>query len=102
MTQSRHIQDLADELLSEILAFLLEEPGFRASNGNTGISRCNSYCLGEFNDHNASAYGERSELDRRTWSWYVAVRPDVESGVRGWGEKGTVSLAKILELRKGF
>ncbi|KAF3387733.1 hypothetical protein F1880_000787 [Penicillium rolfsii] len=64
MTQSRHIQDLADELLSEILAFLLEEPGFRASNGNTGISRCNSYCLGEFNDHNASAYGERSELDR--------------------------------------
>ncbi|KAJ5891613.1 uncharacterized protein N7473_007841 [Penicillium subrubescens] len=64
MTQSRHIHDLADELLSEILSCLLEGPGFRASNGNTGANGCNGHCLGEYNDHHASAYGEASELDR--------------------------------------
>ena len=42
----------------------------------------------------------RDELDRRAWSWYVAVRPDVESGTRGWGEKGVVELQKILDLRR--
>ena len=40
------------------------------------------------------------ELDRRAWSWYVAVRPDVEHGVAGWGGKGEVSLEKILGLRR--
>ncbi|KAL8716273.1 MAG: hypothetical protein Q9220_000178 [cf. Caloplaca sp. 1 TL-2023] len=40
------------------------------------------------------------ELDRRSWGWYVRVRPDVESGVGGWGGKGEVRLARILELRR--
>ncbi|KAM0525598.1 hypothetical protein ACHAPE_000305 [Trichoderma viride] len=42
----------------------------------------------------------RSELDRRAWRWYVAVRPDIESGPSGWGEKGTLKLSKILDLRR--
>ncbi|KPM42880.1 hypothetical protein AK830_g3704 [Neonectria ditissima] len=42
----------------------------------------------------------REELDRRAWSWYIAVRPDVETGPAGWGAKGTLRLEKILELRR--
>lgn len=41
-----------------------------------------------------------AELDRRAWGWYVSVRPDVESGVAGWGGKGKVKLKDILDLRK--
>ncbi|KAI6872531.1 hypothetical protein KC323_g1512 [Hortaea werneckii] len=40
------------------------------------------------------------ELDKRTWSWYVRVRPSVESGVAGWGGKNQVKLADILNLRR--
>ncbi|KAF4122675.1 hypothetical protein GMORB2_6982 [Geosmithia morbida] len=40
------------------------------------------------------------ELDRRAWSWYVAVRPDVDAGPAGWGAKGTLKLGKILDLRR--
>ena len=43
---------------------------------------------------------ERDELDRRAWNWYVAVRPEVEHGVKGWGGKGEVRLDKILGLRR--
>ena len=42
----------------------------------------------------------RDELDRRAWSWYVAVRPEVEHGVAGWGGKGEVRLSQILDLRR--
>ncbi|ODA82227.1 hypothetical protein RJ55_00734 [Drechmeria coniospora] len=42
----------------------------------------------------------RDELDRRAWTWYVAVRPDVEAGPSGWGAKGTLRLEKILALRR--
>jgi hypothetical protein len=42
----------------------------------------------------------KAELDSRAWTWYVAVRPDVEAGPSGWGAKGTVSLGRILELRR--
>ncbi len=42
----------------------------------------------------------RDDLDRRAWSWYVQVRPDVESGVAGWGSKGEIKLANILDLRR--
>lgn len=42
----------------------------------------------------------KDELDRRAWSWYVRVRPDVEQGVAGWGAKGSLKLADILELRR--
>lgn len=43
---------------------------------------------------------DRDELDRRAWAWYVAVRPDVEHGVAGWGGKGEVKLSRILDLRR--
>jgi hypothetical protein len=42
----------------------------------------------------------RAELDRKAWSWYVLVRPDVEAGPSGWGAKGNLSLGKILDLRR--
>lgn len=41
-----------------------------------------------------------SELDKRTWGWYVKVRPDVADGVAGWGGKNTLKLADILALRR--
>lgn len=43
---------------------------------------------------------DSSELDKRAWAWYLRVRPDVQSGAQGWGEKGQVKLADILALRK--
>ena len=42
----------------------------------------------------------REELDRRCWTWYVAVRPEVEHGAAGWGGKGEVKLSQILDLRR--
>ena len=42
----------------------------------------------------------REELDRRCWTWYVAVRPEVENGAAGWGGKGEVKLSEILNLRR--
>ncbi|KAI1387896.1 uncharacterized protein F4822DRAFT_437718 [Hypoxylon trugodes] len=41
-----------------------------------------------------------TELDRRAWGWYVAVRPDIENGPSGWGAKGHLKLADILSLRR--
>ncbi|KAI1881043.1 hypothetical protein JX265_001283 [Neoarthrinium moseri] len=41
-----------------------------------------------------------SELDRRAWGWYVAVRPEVEGGPSGWGAKGNLHLKAILDLRR--
>ncbi|KAI5917356.1 hypothetical protein F4810DRAFT_50013 [Camillea tinctor] len=40
------------------------------------------------------------DLDRRAWNWYVAIRPEVESGPSGWGAKGQLKLADILALRR--
>lgn len=40
------------------------------------------------------------ELDKRAWTWYVAVRPEVEHGVAGWGGKGEVKLSEVLNLRR--
>lgn len=42
----------------------------------------------------------KEELDKRAWAWYIRVRPDVQSGVSGWGEKGQVRLSDILALRR--
>ncbi|KLJ11405.1 hypothetical protein EMPG_09710 [Blastomyces silverae] len=42
----------------------------------------------------------KNEMDRRAWSWYVDVRPDVQHGVGGWGQKGVVQLSRILDLRR--
>jgi hypothetical protein len=40
------------------------------------------------------------DLDGRTWSWYVKVRPEVEHGVAGWGGKNEIKLSEILALRR--
>ncbi|RYP50421.1 hypothetical protein DL768_004096 [Monosporascus sp. mg162] len=40
------------------------------------------------------------ELDRRAWTWYVAVRPEVQDGPSGWGAKGRLKLSDILNLRR--
>lgn len=40
------------------------------------------------------------DLDKRAWGWYCSVRPEVKSGVAGWGGKGDVKLADILRLRR--
>lgn len=40
------------------------------------------------------------ELDRRVQSWYVQIRPDVEPGKAGWGQRGHVRLADILKLQR--
>lgn len=41
-----------------------------------------------------------SELDRRASSWYVKVRPEVEGGQAGWGQRGKVPLRAIIALAK--
>lgn len=40
------------------------------------------------------------DLDKRAWSWYVRVRPEVDHGVAGWGAKGQLKIADILDLRR--
>ncbi|EGE06200.1 hypothetical protein TEQG_05096 [Trichophyton equinum CBS 127.97] len=42
----------------------------------------------------------RDELDKHVWSWYIAVRPEVEGGISGWGQKGKVHLSAILHLKR--
>lgn len=42
----------------------------------------------------------KDELDRKAWLWYVQVRPDVQTGVAGWGAKGEIRLKDILDLRR--
>jgi hypothetical protein len=42
----------------------------------------------------------RDDLDRRAWIWYTEVRPEVEPGVSGWGAKGPVRLAQVMNLRR--
>lgn len=42
----------------------------------------------------------KDELDRRAWSWYVRVRPEVQNGVAGWGGRGEVKISEILGLRR--
>ncbi|KAI1616755.1 hypothetical protein EDD36DRAFT_144661 [Exophiala viscosa] len=41
------------------------------------------------------------ELDQKAQSWYVRVRPDVEHGQAGWGQRGKIQLQDILRLKRG-
>ena len=43
---------------------------------------------------------DKEELDRRAWSWYVAVRPEVKQGEAGWGQKGEVKISALLDLKR--
>ncbi|KAI9734562.1 MAG: hypothetical protein M1834_002163 [Cirrosporium novae-zelandiae] len=40
------------------------------------------------------------DLDSRSWGWYVQIRPEVQSGPNGWGQKGGVKLSDILKLKR--
>ncbi|EOA82388.1 hypothetical protein ACJQWK_04423 [Exserohilum turcicum] len=42
----------------------------------------------------------KDDVDKRAWAWYVRVRPDVAQGAAGWGGKGKVRLADILDLQR--
>ncbi|KAK6379211.1 hypothetical protein LTS17_006129 [Exophiala oligosperma] len=41
------------------------------------------------------------DLDRRAQAWYMLVRPEVEQGQAGWGQRGKVHLKDILKLKNG-
>ncbi|BFZ59094.1 hypothetical protein YB2330_000096 [Saitoella coloradoensis] len=43
---------------------------------------------------------ERRDLDRRGYGLYTRIRPNVEYGKAGWGQKGEVRLGDILALRR--
>lgn len=65
MAQSRHIHDLADELLSEVLYFLVPSqprpgPGIRALNGGNYKNGVKQNGI----NHRSFGYGEASDLDR--------------------------------------
>ena len=40
-----------------------------------------------------------SEISERAYDLYVAFRPDVPAGVKGWGAAGVLDLAEIHKLR---
>lgn len=40
------------------------------------------------------------EMNRRAGSWYANVRPEVEGGQAGWGQRGIVPLKDIIDLAK--
>jgi len=42
----------------------------------------------------------KEELGRRGSAWYSTVRPEIEPGQAGWGQRGKVKLSNILRLRK--
>lgn len=42
----------------------------------------------------------KEELDQKAQSWYMRIRPDVDQGQAGWGQKGHVDMCDILRLRK--
>lgn len=65
MAQSRHIHDLADELLSEVLYFLVPSqprpgPGIRALNGGNYKNGVKQNGI----NHRSFGFGEASDLDR--------------------------------------
>ncbi|KAJ5675533.1 hypothetical protein N7462_008430, partial [Penicillium macrosclerotiorum] len=63
MAQHRHIHDLADELLSEILSFLLESRP-RALNGNSFGNGLNGHHHEDHQSYRPVKYGEACDLDR--------------------------------------
>lgn len=42
----------------------------------------------------------KEDMDKKSWGWYVRVRPDVAQGAAGWGGKGNVRLSDVLDLRR--
>lgn len=47
-----------------------------------------------------SAILSSEQLDQRAQAWYTRVRPDIEHGQAGWGQRGQVRIADILSLRR--
>ncbi|KAK9323964.1 hypothetical protein V1517DRAFT_81828 [Lipomyces orientalis] len=42
---------------------------------------------------------EPENWSERAWGWYVGVRPEINYGREGWGQKGTVNCKDILRYR---
>ncbi|GAO46496.1 hypothetical protein SAICODRAFT_4707 [Saitoella complicata NRRL Y-17804] len=60
-----------------------------------------SWCPDHPHDPNdLKADQERRDLDRRGYGLYTRIRPNVEYGKAGWGQKGEVQLGDILALRR--
>ncbi|KAL4969748.1 uncharacterized protein BDV14DRAFT_165166 [Aspergillus stella-maris] len=82
------------------------EPDSTRKKGQTHVERTKETCLGQLLrsiDLVCQSWASTlsaDELDRRAWSWYVRVRPSVQSGRGGWGEKGAVELSEILDLKR--
>ncbi|KIW10550.1 hypothetical protein PV08_11514 [Exophiala spinifera] len=43
----------------------------------------------------------KEDLDQRAQGWYMLVRPEVDHGQAGWGQRGKVHLKDVLKLKKG-
>ena len=41
-----------------------------------------------------------ADLEERAFSLYEKFRPAIESGTRGWGQKGVLDLGKIREMAR--
>ncbi|KAM5441339.1 hypothetical protein MferCBS31731_003769 [Microsporum ferrugineum] len=83
-------------------AFCTHSPSNAKADSKSAKERALSVLLGAI-DHVCQSWAStlsKGELDRRAWCWYVAVRPVVEDGVSGWGQKGKVHLSAILDLRR--
>ncbi|KAL4991324.1 hypothetical protein BDW68DRAFT_4066 [Aspergillus falconensis] len=86
-----------------------EDEGEPASSGRKSVTQvkaekevCLGYLLRSI-DLVCRSWASRlraEDLDRRVWAWYIRVRPSVQSGTEGWGEKGAVRLSDILALTR--
>jgi hypothetical protein len=98
-------------LLGRSIPAIATERGIRAVEGDrpvepAGVER---YLQGKFGDSLQSVRNAMEELARsfapedlslNAFSLYEQFRPEIPSGVRGWGAKGELDLDRIRELEK--
>jgi hypothetical protein len=98
-------------LLGRSIPAIATESGIRAVEGDrqiepAGVER---YLQGKFGDALQSVRGAMEELARsfepeelapEAFSLYTRFRPEIPSGMRGWGAKGDLDLDRIRELAK--
>jgi hypothetical protein len=100
------------ELLGRSVPAVATEGGIRAVEGDRPIepARVERYLRGKFGDAFQSVRGAMEELARsfepdelapEAFSLYTRFRPEIPTGMRGWGAKGDLDLDRIRELAKG-
>ncbi|KAL4945041.1 hypothetical protein BDV06DRAFT_219711 [Aspergillus oleicola] len=96
-------------LLKSFFPFVEEgakEPDSAKKKSRTQVEEAKETCLGQLLrsiDLVCQSWASTlraDELDRRAWAWYVRVRPSVQGGVEGWGQKGAVKLSEVLALKR--